>query len=75
MSDVLSAVDDPRHVISNMLTMEISNKFINEKTPPHMLKLCVGDICYLVRILCRKNKLATNKRIRILLVNKVGINV
>ena len=74
-SDVLSAVDDPRDIISRMLTTEILNNFNSEKAPPHMLKLCVGDICYLMRTLGRKNKLATNKRVRILQFNKVGIKV
>ena len=74
-SDVLSAVDDPRDVISGMLTTEILNNFNNDKAPPHLLKLCVGDICYLMRTLGRKTKLATNKRVRILEFEKVGIKV
>ena len=46
-SDVLSAVDDPRDVISRMLTTEMLNRFNSDKSPPHILKLCVGGICYL----------------------------
>ena len=74
-SDVLGAVDDPRDVISGMLTTEILNKFNSDKAPPHVLKLCVGDICYLMRTLGRKTKLATNKRVRILEVRKVAVKV
>ena len=40
-----------------------------------MLKLCVGDICYLMRTLGRKTKLATNKRVRVLEFEKVGIKI
>ena len=58
-----------------MLTTEILNNFNNDKAPPHLLKLCVGDICYLMRTLGRKTKLATNKRVRILEFEKVGIKV
>ena len=72
-SDVLSAVDDPRDVISRMLTTEILHKFNSDKAPPHILKLCVGDICYLMRTLGRKTKLATNKCVRILALHKVGM--
>jgi hypothetical protein len=74
-SDMLSAVDDPRDVISRMLTTEILNKFNSDKAPPHTLQLCVGDICYLMRTLGRKTKLATNKRVRVLALHKVGIKV
>ena len=74
-SDVLSAVDDPRDVISRMLTTEMLNRFNSDKSPPHILKLCVGDICYLMRTLGRKTKLATNKRVRILELRKVAIKV
>jgi hypothetical protein len=71
---LISAVDDPRDVISSMLTTEILNNFRNDKAPPHLLKLCVGDICYLMRTLGRKTKLV-NKRVRVLEFEKVGIKV
>ena len=59
-SDVLNAVDDPRDIISNMLLSEMLNTFNSKKAPPHILKLCIGDICYLMRTLGRKTKVATN---------------
>ena len=62
---LISAVDDPRDVISRMLTTEMLNRFNSDKSPPRILKLCVGDICYLIRTLGRKTKLATNKRVQI----------
>jgi len=74
-SDVLNAVDDPRDVISNMLSSEMLNTFNSEKAPPHILKLCVGDICYLMRTLGRKTKLATNQRVRILELRQFSIKV
>ena len=72
-SDVLNAVDDPRDVISSMLTTEILNRFNSDKAPPHVLKLCVGDICYLMRTLGRRTKLATNQRVRILELRKFSV--
>ena len=74
-SDVLNAVDDPRDIISSMLTTEILNRFNSDKAPPHMLKLCVGDICYLMRTLGRRTKLATNQRVRILELRKFSVKV
>ena len=74
-SDVLNAVDDPRDVISNMLSSEMLNTFNSDKAPPHILKLCVGDICYLMRTLGRKTKLATNQRVRILELRQFSIKV
>ena len=74
-SDVLNAVDDPRDIISNMLSSEMLNTFNSDKAPPHILKLCVGDICYLMRTLGRKTKLATNQRVRILELRQFSIKV
>lgn len=55
-SDKLNAVDDPRDIISGMLSEEMLNKFNSEKSPPHILTLCVGDICYLMRTLGKQSK-------------------
>lgn len=55
-SDKLNAVDDPRDIISDMLSEEMLNKFNSDKSPPHILTLCVGDICYLMRTLGKKSK-------------------
>ena len=56
-ADKLCVVDDPKDIISQMLTDEMLNKFENEKAPPHKLTLCVGDICYLLRTMGRQTKL------------------
>lgn len=62
----LCQVDDPKDVLKNMLSDEVLNSFTDNTVPPHVLRLKVGDICYLYRCLSRKEKLATNTRVRIL---------
>eukprot|EP01036_Dinobryon_divergens_P041664 gene41664-55250_t len=58
-----------------MLSSEMMNAFKSDKTPPHILKLCIGDICYLMRTLGRKTNLATNQRVRILELRQFSIKV
>jgi len=55
-SDVLNAVDDPRDIISGMLSEEMLNKYNSDKSPPHKITLCIGDICYLMRTLSRQSR-------------------
>jgi hypothetical protein len=53
-ADKLAEVDDPKNIISEMLSEEILNSYNSEKSPPHSLTFCVGDICYLMRTLGKK---------------------
>ena len=74
-NDKLADVDDPRDVISGMLSEELLNECNSKDAPPHELKLAVGDICYLLRTLSRKDRLATNTRVRILALKQFTIRV
>jgi len=53
-ADKLAEVDDPKNIISEMLSEEILNSYNSDKSPPHSLTFCVGDICYLMRTLGKK---------------------
>jgi len=44
--DKLGEVDDPRDVISEMLSEEILNEATSKEAPPHSLKLAVDDVCF-----------------------------
>lgn len=73
--DKLGEVDDPRDVISEMLSEEILNEATSKEAPPHSLKLAVNDICYLLYSLSRKDRLAKNTRVRILALGQYSIRV
>ena len=53
-ADKLAEVDDSKNIISDMLSEEILNSYNSDKSPPHALTFCVGDICYLMRTLGKK---------------------
>jgi hypothetical protein len=73
--DELAEVDDPRDVISGILSEDLLNEATNKEAPPHMLKLAVNDICYLMINLSRKDRLAKNTRVRILDLRTYSIRV
>lgn len=73
--DELGEVDDPRDVISQMLSEEILNEATSKEAPPHSLKLAVSDICYLMFNLSRKDRLAKNTRVRIIALRQYAIRV
>ena len=47
----------------------------NGQVPPHDLKLKVNDVCLLYRTLSKKDRLATNTRVRILELSRNRIRV
>ena len=47
----------------------------NGQVPPHNLKLKVNDVCLLYRTLSKKDRLATNTRVRILELSRNRIRV
>jgi hypothetical protein len=73
--DYLCEVDDPRDVLKSMLTDDVLNRYTTNGVPPHILELKVGDICILLRSLSRKDKLATNTRVRILRLQRSCVYV
>lgn len=74
-NDKLGEVDDPRDVISSMLSEEILNEATSKDAPPHRLKLAVNDVCYLLYSISRKDRLAKNTRVRILAIRQYSIRV
>jgi hypothetical protein len=56
-----------------MLSSEMLNLFNSENAPPHILKLCVGDICY--AHIGQKTKVATNECVRILELRQFSVKV
>jgi hypothetical protein len=73
--DKLCEVDDLQGNIAQMLTESVLNDFNNNGILPHVLKVKVGDICIILRNLCKSNGLVTNKRVRVLSMSQNTITV
>ena len=63
--DFLCEVDDPRDVLSSMLSDDVLNRYNNNGVPRNNLQLKIGDICLLLRTISKKDGLTTNARVRI----------
>jgi len=73
--DKLCEVDDPNGILNIMLTKEVLHEFNNNSSPPHELKLKIGDICIITRNIAKKRGLANNARVIILQIQKYCIRV
>jgi len=73
--DNLCEVDDPHGILNNMLTKEVLNEFNSNSSPPHELKLKIGDICIITRNIAKRQGLANNARVIILNIQKYCIRV
>ena len=73
--DNLCEVDDPHGILNNMLSKEVLHNFNNNSTPPHELKLKIGDICIITRNIAKRQGLANNARVIILHIQKYCIRV
>ena len=73
--DNLCEVDDPHGILNNMLTTNVLHEFNNNSSPPHDLKLKIGDICIITRNIAKKEGLANNARVIILNIQKYCIRV
>jgi hypothetical protein len=73
--DKLCEVDDPNGILQSMMTTDVLNNFNNNGMPPHILHLKRGDICLVLRNMSKRNGLVTNRRVRILQLNKNSIKV
>lgn len=74
--DTLDLVDDPFGYIQRMITDQVMNDTNDPGScPPHKLTLKVGDICILMRAVCKEEKFATNTRVRIAGVKRNTVRV
>ena len=68
-------VDDPNGILKSMLTDDACMYYRQNGVPDHALTLKKGDICFLMRNLNRKEKLANNQRVRIVEIHRYSIRV
>jgi len=68
-------VDDPNGILKNMLNDDACMFYKQNGVPDHRLVLKKGDICFVMRTLNRKEKLANNTRVRVLEINRFSIKV
>jgi len=73
--DTLSEVDDPHGILNEMLSEDILHQFNNNSSPPHELKLKVGDICIITRNIAKQQGLANNARVIINNIQRFCISV
>jgi hypothetical protein len=71
----LADVDDQNGVLRGMLNFNTLQFWNKPGVPKHDLKLKVGDICFLMRSLYKKDKLAKNTRVKILSIAQFRITV
>jgi hypothetical protein len=64
-SNIIDEVDDPHGIISSMLNDNTLSYWDKPGVPAHKLELKVGDICFLLRTLSKKNQLSRNTRVKI----------
>jgi len=68
-------VDDPNGILKSMLTDDACLFYSQNGVPEHRLQLKKGDLCFVMRTLNRKEKLANNTRVRILEIRRFSIKV
>jgi hypothetical protein len=73
--DKFDHVDDNKNILKKMITKEILHRYNKTGVPPHILKLKVGDICFVMRNLLKKEGLTNNTRVRITEIKKYSIRV
>ena len=74
-SDIFDYVDDPKNILQNMITDEVLHRYNKVGVPRHILKLKVGDICFIMRNLLKKDGLTNNTRVKITEIKKYSIRV
>jgi ATP-dependent exoDNAse (exonuclease V) alpha subunit len=68
-------VDDQNGILKSMLTDDACMFYSQNGVPEHRLILKKGDLCFVMRTLNRKEKLANNTRVRILEIRRFSIKV
>jgi ATP-dependent DNA helicase PIF1 len=74
-ADVFDEVDDPHHIIRNMIGEDFLNNYNANNIPPHVLNLKVNDICLVLRTISKTDKLSTNTRVQIDRISRYVIRV
>ena len=72
-SNELDEFDDPHGIIDSMLNNDSLEYYNKPGIPVHQLILKVGDICFLLRTISKKDKLSKNTRIRIEKISRYRI--
>jgi ATP-dependent DNA helicase PIF1 len=68
-------IDDPKGILKSMLTEDACAFYRSNGVPEHRLILKKGDLCFVMRTLNRKEKLANNTRVVIKDIYKYSIRV
>ena len=68
-------IDDSKGILKSMLTDDAGMYYRQNGVPDHLLTLKVGDLCFLMRTLNRKEKLSNNQRVRIVQIHRYSITV
>ena len=71
----LADVDDPHGYLNSMLNQDTLAYYDKPGVPEHQLKLRVGDICFLLRTISKKNHLSRNTRVRIRRISRFKLQV
>ena len=74
-TDMFDYVDDPNGILKAMLNEHVLNRLKKNGAPPHILTLKVGDICFIMRNLLKKEGLTNNTRVKIIDIKKYSIKV
>ena len=71
----LEDVDDPHQYLQGILNQDSLAYYQKVGVPLHELKLKVGDICFLLRTVSKKDHLSRNTRVRIVKISTYKIQV
>jgi hypothetical protein len=74
-TDIFDYVDDNKGILQNMITEDILHKYNKVGFPCHNIKLKVGDICFIMRNLLKKQGLTNNTRVKLTQIKKYSIRV
>jgi hypothetical protein len=74
-ADVFNEVDDVNGILRHMVDETVLNRFFKNGVPSHKLLLKKNDICLILRSYSKKEKIATNTRVRILKITTFCVQV
>jgi hypothetical protein len=73
--NILDDVDDPHSNLRSMLNDNSLQFWEKPGVPLHLLKLKIGDICFLVRNVSKKDQLNKNTRVKILAISRYRVQI
>jgi hypothetical protein len=74
-ANAIEEVDDPYGILQSMLNSDTLEFYRKPGIPEHILQLKVGDLCFLLRTVSKKDFLSKNTRVRILKLSRYKIQV